>query len=142
VDAATVRAVTAPADLEPVQSTYDTVAADYARLLPDLSFEAPLDIAMIGTFAGSVRAADLGPVADLGCGTGRVTAHLAARGVEAFGIDLSPGMVDVARATYPQLRFDVGSMTELALDDGILGGVLAWYSIIHAPPQLLPDVFA
>ncbi|MCW2693244.1 MAG: bioC1 [Mycobacterium sp.] len=28
------------------------------------------------------------------------------------------------------------------VDDGILGGVLAWYSIIHTPPQLLPDVFA
>jgi SAM-dependent methyltransferase len=125
-----------------VQTTYDTVAADYARLLPDLSFEAPLDVAMIDTFAGSVRQAGLGPVADVGCGTGRVTAHLAALGVEAFGIDLSPGMVAVARATYPQLRFDAGSMTDLALEDGILGGVLAWYSIIHTPPRQLPDAFA
>jgi SAM-dependent methyltransferase len=133
--------VTASAPLD-VQATYDIVAADYARLLPDLSFEAPLDIAMIGTLANSVRDAGLGPVADIGCGTGRVTAHLDGLGVEAFGIDLSPGMVDVARATYPQLRFDVGSMTDLALEDGILGGVLAWYSIIHTPPQQLPDVFA
>ena len=141
-DVDTVRAVTALASLEPVQTTYDTVAADYARLLPDMSAEAPLDIAMIGTFADSVRDAGLGPVADVGCGAGRVTAHLDALGVEAFGIDLSPGMVDVARATYPQLRFDVGSMTGLDLPGDALGGVLAWYSIIHTPPQQLPDVFA
>jgi SAM-dependent methyltransferase len=134
------RAVTASAPPD-VQATYDTVAADYARLLPDLSVETPLDVAMIGTFANRVREAGLGPVADIGCGAGRVTAHLDGLGVKAFGIDLSPGMVDVARATYPQLRFDVGSMTDLKLSGGTLGGVLAWYSIIHTPPQQLPDVF-
>lgn len=106
-----------------------------------MSAEAPLDIAMIAAFADGVRDAGLGPVADVGCGTGRVTAHLDTLGVEAFGIDLSPGMVDVARATYPQLRFDVGSMTALDLPGDPLGGVLAWYSIIHTPPQQLPDVF-
>lgn len=139
---ATVRAVTIPALFEPVRSAYDTVAADYARQLPDMRAEAPVDIAMIATFVDSVRDGGLGPVADIGCGTGRVTAHLAALGVEVSGIDLSPGMVDVARAGYPQLRFEVGSMTGLELPDGAVGGVLAWYSIIHTPPEQLPDVFA
>ncbi len=131
-----------PAVFEPVRSAYDTVAADYARELPDMRAEAPLDLAMIGTFADSVRQAGLGPVADVGCGTGRVTAHLTALGVQVSGIDLSSRMVDVARASYPRLRFEVGSMTGLELADGALGGVLAWYSIIHTPPERLPDVFA
>ncbi|MEU0836267.1 methyltransferase domain-containing protein [Streptomyces sp. NPDC005969] len=46
------------------------------------------------------------------------------------------------RKTYPDLRFDVGSMNALDLDDGSLGGIVAWYSIIHTPPELLPEVFA
>jgi SAM-dependent methyltransferase len=120
---------------------YDTVAVDYARLVPDLSAEAPLDVAMLATFAACVRDAGLGPTADVGCGPGRLTAHLDALGLETFGLDLSPGMIKVARRTYPDLRFDVGTMTNLDLEGNSLGGVLAWYSIIHTPPEQLPVVF-
>ena len=58
------------------------------------------------------------------------------------GIDLSPGMIAVARRAYPSLRFEVGSMTALDLPDGGVAGVLAWYSIIHTPPDGLPAVVA
>jgi SAM-dependent methyltransferase len=51
-------------------------------------------------------------------------------------------MVAVAREAHPDLRFDEGSMSALALEDGALGGIVAWYSIIHTPPDLLPAVFA
>jgi SAM-dependent methyltransferase len=71
-----------------------------------------------------------------------VTAHLGSLGLEVFGIDLSPGMVAVARRTYPGLRFEQGSMTALDVADGALGGIVAWYSIIHTPPERLPAVFA
>lgn len=30
----------------------------------------------------------------------------------------------------------------LDLADGVLGGIVAWYSIIHTPPQRLPVTFA
>ena len=97
---------------------------------------------MLTAFAQLVRDGGGGPVADIGCGPGRMTAHLHALGVQAFGVDLSPAMVAVARRTYPQLRFAEGSMTALDLAGGAVGGVLAWYSVIHTPPDLLPVVFA
>jgi len=50
-------------------------------------------------------------------------------------------MVAVARRAHPDLRFDEGSMTALDLADGVLGGIVAWYSIIHTPPQRLPVTF-
>ena len=128
--------------LDTTRSTYDAVAVDYARLLPDLRAETPLDQTMLVTFAELTTAAGLGPGADLGCGTGRITAHLHSLGVDTFGIDLSPAMVDLARQTHPHLRFDVGSITALDLSDAAAGGVLAWYSTIHVPPQGLPAVFA
>jgi SAM-dependent methyltransferase len=118
------------------------VALEYARLLPDLRAETDLDKAMLATFADLASAAKLGPVADLGCGTGRVTAHLDSLGVNAFGIDLSPAMVEQARQTHPHLHFEVGSITALDLADTTAGGVLAWYSTIHTPPFDLPQVFA
>lgn len=128
--------------LDATRTAYDTVAADYARLLRSELDAKPLDRAMLAAFAERVRAADAGPVADLGCGPGRVTAHLHALGLTAFGVDLSPEMVAVARRGFPELRFEQGSMTALDLADGSLGGVLAWYSTVHTPPELLPTMFA
>lgn len=49
-------------------------------------------------------------------------------GAEVSGIDLSPGMVTVARGAFPALRFEVGSTNGLGLPDGSLGGALSRYS--------------
>ena len=89
-----------------------------------------------------MRAAGCGPVAELGCGPGRVTAYLRDLGLDVFGVDLSPVMIDLARETYPDLRFEVGSMDALDLADGQLNGIVSWYSVIHAPPQDVPPYFA
>jgi ubiquinone/menaquinone biosynthesis C-methylase UbiE len=61
--------------------------------------------------------------------------------VEAFGVDLSPKMVDIARRDYPNLRFEVGTMTDLDLADQSVAGVLAFWSVIHVPDQAVPAVF-
>ncbi|NBM16916.1 class I SAM-dependent methyltransferase [Streptomyces sp. GC420] len=134
--------MTEPSYLPPTRASYDTVAGDYAELLRDELARKPFDRAMLAAFAELVRDAGVGPVADLGCGPGRVTAHLDGLGIDAFGIDLSPGMVAVARRMYPGLRFGEGSMTALDLTDGSLGGALAWYSTVHTPPEDLPVPFA
>lgn len=134
--------MTEPSYLSATRVAYDTVAVDYAERFSTALAKEPLERAMLAAFAELVQAAGGGPVADLGCGPGRVTAHLDALGVSAFGVDLSPRMVEVARQTYPGLRFNEGSMTALDLKDGELGGIVAWYSIIHIPLELLPVVFA
>ncbi|MEU1268462.1 methyltransferase domain-containing protein [Streptomyces sp. NPDC005799] len=134
--------MTEPTFLTAVRESYDTVAADYVQRVPLPTEMDPLSRAMLAGFAELVRTADLGPVADLGCGPGRVTAHLAGLGVSAFGIDLSPKMIELARLAYPDLRFTTGSMTSLELKGDELGGTLAWYSTHHTPPQWLPAVFA
>ena len=128
--------------LGPTRASYDAVAADYAERFRDELAAKPLDRAMLAGFAELVRAAGAGPVADVGCGTGRVTAHLNGLGLSVFGVDLSPQMIAVARRAHPALRFEVGSMLALDLPDGGLGGVLAWYSTIHIPQMRLPEVFA
>ncbi|XVQ11570.1 class I SAM-dependent methyltransferase [Spirillospora sp. CA-255316] len=128
--------------LDTTRAAYDAVATLYAELFRDSVEGHPLDRALVTAFAEFVRTAGAGPVADLGCGPGGVTARLASLGVTAFGVDASPAMIELARQEYPDLRFDEGSMLALDIADGTLGGVLTWYSIIHTPPQDLPVIFA
>jgi SAM-dependent methyltransferase len=133
--------VTEPSTLHDTRAAYDAVASLYAERFSNALEGLPLERALLAAFAELVQADDAGPVADIGCGPGHVTAHLQALGPTTFGIDLSPAMVALARQTHPDLRFDEGSMTALDLADGALGGILAIYSIIHTRPQQLPVVF-
>lgn len=87
--------------LQDTRRSCDTVAASYAEQLRNLLDEAPEDRAFLRLFADLVHTNGGGPVADVGCGSGRITAHLRQLGVDAFGIDLSPGMVEVAGVTTP-----------------------------------------
>ncbi|MYR64110.1 methyltransferase domain-containing protein, partial [Streptomyces sp. SID625] len=103
--------MTEPAQhLTTTADAYDAVAVRYADLVRDSLAGLPLDRAVLAAFADSVRAAGAGPVAELGCGPGYLTAHLRDLGLDARGIDLSPAMIGLAREAFPDLRFDVGSM--------------------------------
>jgi SAM-dependent methyltransferase len=133
--------VTEPDFLRATRAAYDAAATQYAEWIRGELAAKPLDRAMLAGFAELVQASGGGPVADVGCGTGRVTAHLHGLGLSVFGVDLSPRMVAVARQAHSDLRFEVGSMLALDLPDGVLGGLMAWYSIIHIPHERLPEVF-
>ncbi|SEF16071.1 Methyltransferase domain-containing protein [Jiangella alba] len=139
--AASVGWVTEPAFLAAVSSSYDTVADTFAERFPP-SRLGPLGHAMLRAFAEVVLAESNGPVADVGCGPGGLTAELAGHGLDVSGVDLSPRMVELARAAHPELTFTVGSMTALDLPTGGLGGVVAHFSTHHTPPEHLPAVFA
>ncbi|MGX4735838.1 class I SAM-dependent methyltransferase [Kitasatospora griseola] len=127
--------------LTDIRDSYDTVAADYADRMRGVLAGAPYLRAALALFAELVHADGGGPVADVGCGPGHVTAHLHGLGLDAFGIDLSPAMIDVARRDRPDLRFEVGSMTDLDLADGSVAGLLAFWSLIHLPDDAVPAVF-
>ncbi|MFY4719486.1 class I SAM-dependent methyltransferase [Streptomyces sp. LaBMicrA B280] len=129
-----------PDFLTATRDFYDTVAEDYAEHFANPLADKPLERALLAAFAEQV-----GPgaaVADLGCGPGAVTGHLAALGVDAFGLDLSAAMLAVARREHPGLRFEQGSMLDLPLPDGGLAGAVSWYSSIHTPDERLPELFA
>ena len=78
-------------------------------------------------------AAGKGRVADLGTGPGQIARYLHDHGVDAFGIDLSPAMVELARREHPGMEFQQGDMRALPLPDNSLAGITAFYCIIHIP---------
>jgi ubiquinone/menaquinone biosynthesis C-methylase UbiE len=129
-------------DLAATRDSYDALATQHAEVVASGLDDLPLDRALFAAFAELVLAGGNRSVADVGCGPGRVTIRLSQLGLDAFGIDLSPGMLALARSTYPQLRFEEGSMLALNLADASLGGLLAYYSIIHIPWGERPRLFA
>jgi len=132
--------------LRRTRDAYEQVAELYADTFAGLLPHRPLDRAMLGVFADLARVAvtDAGQarVADVGCGPGHVTAHLDRLGVRAFGVDLSPAMIARARRDHPGLAFAVADLCALPVADATLGGIVAWYSIIHLPPDRVAGALA
>ena len=73
-------------------------------------------------------------VLDAGCGTGAATAELAARGADVVAVDISPKLVEIARARLPEglagkVAFQAGDM--LAAELGRFDAVIAMDSLIY-----------
>lgn len=112
-----------------VRSGYGAVAEQYAEQLVDELDGLPFERWLLDRVALEAP----GPVVEVGCGPGHVTAYLADQGVEASGLDLTPAMVQQAAARFPQASYAVGDLRTLMRPphhDG-WGAVLAWYSLIH-----------
>ncbi|WP_460362527.1 class I SAM-dependent DNA methyltransferase [Actinocorallia lasiicapitis] len=120
-----------------VAAAYDGVAELYAERFGNALEDEPFARAMLGAFAELTR----GPVADVGCGPGHVTGLLRTLGVDAFGLDASAEMVELARRAWPELTFVRGELGALPVADGALGGLLARYSVIHTPVAEVPAIF-
>ena len=109
---------------------YDRVADQYAQKFLNELDHKPIDRALLNEFAA--RVGD-GYACDLGCGPGQLARYLHDRGVNVFGIDLSPAMIDEARAAHPGIQFFQGDMRHLDIPDASLAGIAAFYSLIHIP---------
>ncbi|MFE3543661.1 class I SAM-dependent methyltransferase [Nocardia sp. NPDC059177] len=83
-----------------------------------------------------------GPTLDLGCGPGHFTKTLVDAGIPTTGIDLVPEFIAHAQSAYPDIPFEVGSITSLPVPTGTITGILAWFSLIHFTPTELPAVLA
>ncbi len=126
---------------ERIRRSYGAVASSYADNLFNELTRLPFESWLLRRI---VDLADGLPVIEVGCGPGHVTDFLAGEGADAMGMDLAPGMVEVARQRYPDRRFEVGDLNLLMrpVNDAGWGAVLAWYSLVHAAASELPTSIA
>jgi SAM-dependent methyltransferase len=124
---------------ERVGAGYDAVATTYHAQFADELDHKPLERGLLDAFC------DLSPpgmIADIGCGTGHITRFLAELREDVVGMDLSPGMVAIARRNNPRLGFAVASMLRLPVRDAAWAAMVAVYSIIHLNPVERAQAFA
>ncbi len=117
-----------------LRATYAAVAQEYQEQFGTWLDERPIERWLIE------RVAELAwdrPVADVGAGTGAITAALARAGAQVTGYDFSPEMLDVARRSHPDLAFELADQRTLLRPPAAAGwgAITAWYSLIHYTPN-------
>ena len=120
-----------------VAAAYDARAEEYVDLLGSVDRMAPQDRVTITDWAHATP----GLLLDAGCGPGHWTEVLAGCG-PALGVDASAAFLASARVRFPGVPFVLGDLAALPLADDSVGGVLAWFSLIHTPPASLDVVVA
>lgn len=115
---------------------YNDWSGEYADRFCNELDEKPMDRELLRAFA---RRMGTRPVLDLGCGPGHIGAFVDNLGPTVTGMDISPGMVSLARQRYPTRKFLVGSFYDLETTEPYQG-IIAFYSLIHAEPDRLVEV--
>lgn len=77
-----------------------------------------------------------GPVLELGSGTGRLAAPLAAAGVGVVGLDASTAMLARSRAAHPHVPIVAADMAELPVRPASVGGVLVAFNTLFNLPTV------
>ena len=89
--------------------------------------------------------ADITPgarVLDLACGTGDLALAAAARGARVIGLDITPRMIELARAKSTAVNWIVGDMTALPIGDGSRDIVTVGYGLRNVPdlPRAVAEI--
>jgi ubiquinone/menaquinone biosynthesis C-methylase UbiE len=120
-----------------IGAAYDARAAEYIDLFGTIDQLAKRDRETITTW----RDTTTGRLLDAGCGPGLWSQELTTSGVrDVVGVDASAEFVAAAQTRYPEVSFQRANLAALPLKDRSIGGILAWYSIIHTPPADLPAI--
>jgi len=109
-----------PPDL--VRADFDRIA-EASRHLPDRV--EPLVAALVEDVPPGAR------VLEVGCGAGALARHLAARGAEVTAIDLSPAMIEVARAGGGDIDYRVADL--MTWKGGNFDRVVSVAALHHLP---------
>ena len=118
-----------------VHDAYASRASEYIELFSLIDAAAELDRERVLAWAQSVD----GPILDVGCGPGQWTRFLYDHGIDVEGVDPVAAFVDEARTRDPGGAYRIGHAERLDVEPASLGGVLAWFSLIHTEPDRIGE---
>ena len=76
-------------------------------------------------------------VLDLGCGNGRLCEFLTKKGAIYTGLDLSPKLISIAKKSYPNATFRVGSLLRTPFKDNEFDYIYCIATLHHIPSKKL-----
>ena len=126
-------------ELHNIERMYDAVAKEYSEAFSDEHERKPKDQEILRRFSIEIR--DKKPVWDFGCGPGQTARYLRDLGIEIAGLDLSEKILEQARTIHPDINFRKGDILQLEFDDDSIGGVVAFYAIVHFTEEQVETAF-
>jgi SAM-dependent methyltransferase len=113
-------------NLQQTISSYDVTAIEYASQFADVDLGVHYS-----RFVSSVPGR--GPILDAGCGPGRDCKYFRSDGFDVVGIDLSTGLLTMARKEVNENLLQ-GDVRSLPFGGATIAGVWACASLVHLPP--------
>jgi len=120
--------------IERTTRTYDEIAEEYCRITEkegDRKFQKKMLDKTLNFLPSNPR------IIDLGCGDGRDTQYLQEKGADVVGIDISKGMIDLARKKYTGCAFLLSDMRDTIFPDDTFQGAWASTSLSNIPKSEL-----
>lgn len=110
---------------------YDDIANEYTlEFFYDISDNKYIDL-FLESLEGS-------RVLDVGCGNGRDCKYISQKGFDVSGIDMSYGMLKIAKDKVPNVKFEMMDMTNIRYPDNSYDGIISNCSLFHIPSEELP----
>lgn len=124
--------------IDDVTEAYSARAAEYTDVVGRIEHASQRDRSYLLAWARGVE----GRLLDVGCGPGQWTNLFHHEGIDVEGIDPVEAFVEGARTRYPEARYRTGRAEDLGVPAARVGGILAWFSLIHTDPDHIDDAFA
>ena len=118
---------------------YDSIAHHY-----DLTFEGKFTARYKQKILELCEVPDGGRVLDVGCGNGSLINAIRQKGkMDAYGIDISPNMIEECRKRYDGMHFEVSSGEEIGLSDGCFDVVIICCVLhhLHDPQKFFEEAY-
>ena len=123
----------------PTIATYDRVAGAFAERTFYTTDLTDRCVAFAEGIVGQAPAERF-RILDAGCGPGRDSKWLHARGFQVIGVDLSTGMLAEARRRVPGVDFRQADLRQLKFPDAYFDGIWCCASLLHVPRADVPGV--
>lgn len=108
---------------------YDKIAEKYTEIFfKDFSDKTELNLFLSYLPHGA-------KILDVGCGPGNITQYFLQKGFDCEGIDLSQGMIKMAKKRVPEGNFKVADLRKLDYPENSFDALIAAYSFMHIPQQ-------
>jgi SAM-dependent methyltransferase len=115
--------------------SYDRIARQYRERFARELEDKPFDRDFLDRVAGVLDVSQC--LVDLGSGPGQIGAYLTARGAKLVSVDVSLDMLREANVLVPGASRVQADMRALPFAEASVGGIVAFYSLIHISPDEL-----